>query len=82
MDFTKKLLFPEQPYKMLWTFHGMFLHGCGWFKQEGTSVCTQGKSVERDGNPRQALRTLSQARSLSHWLVFGAILWAFIAKIY
>ena len=32
--------------------------------------------------PRQALRTLSQARSLSHWLVLGAILWAFIAKSY
>ena len=33
-------------------------------------------------SPRQALRTLPQACSLSHWLVLGAILWAFIAKSY
>ena len=32
--------------------------------------------------PRQAPRTLSQARSLSHWLVFEAISRAFIAKSY
>ena len=31
---------------------------------------------------RQDLRTLSQARSLSHWLVLGAISWAFIAIRY
>ena len=29
---------------------------------------------------RQALRTLSQVRSWSHWCVLGAILLAFIAK--
>ena len=32
--------------------------------------------------PRQALRTLSQARYLGHWLVIGDILRAFISKSY
>jgi hypothetical protein len=54
------------------------------WNQEGAPRSESGGSgrykMFRMKDPRQALQTLSQARSLSRELVLGAISWAFIAK--